>query len=92
MQKFKRRASRSRSENVQNYFFSPELCQVTHLQDLQKLRWPVMIVNLRKGQKQSKILKTITNSNKILLKFKTLKSSTPFIVSRDYPLSLFQAN
>ena len=41
---------------------------------LEKLRWPVMIVKLRKGQKYSKILKTVANFNKILLKFKILKS------------------
>ena len=34
-----------------------------------------MIVKLRKGQKYSKILKTIANLNKILLKFKILESS-----------------
>ena len=45
---------------------------------LEKLRWPVMIVKLRKGQKYSKILKTIAKFNKILLKFKILKSSKPF--------------
>ena len=28
------KASRFRSENVHNYFVLPELCQVTHLQDL----------------------------------------------------------
>ena len=40
---------------------------------LEKLRWPEMIVKLRKGQKHSKILKTVANFNKILLKFKILK-------------------
>ena len=45
---------------------------------LQKLRWPVMIVKLRKEQKYSKILKTIANFNKILQKFKLLKSWKPF--------------
>ena len=44
---------------------------------LEKLRCPVMIVKLRKGQKNSQNLKTIANF-KILLKFKILKSSKPF--------------
>ena len=58
---------------------------------LEKLRWPVMIVKLRKGQKHSKILKTIANFNKMLLKFKTLKFSKPFHCLKSYPVSLFQA-
>ena len=33
---------------------------------LKKFRWPVMIVELRKGLKNSKILKTPANLNKIL--------------------------
>ena len=45
---------------------------------LEKLRWPVMIVKLRKGQKHSKILKTIANFNKILLKANALKTLEPF--------------
>ena len=46
---------------------------------LKKLRGPLMTVKLRKGQKKySKIVKTIANFNKILLKFKILKSSKPF--------------
>ena len=45
---------------------------------LEKLRWPVTIIKLRKGQKYSKILKTIANFNKTLLKFKILGSSKPF--------------
>ena len=57
---------------------------------IEKLRWPVLIVKLRKGQKYSNILKTIANFNKVLLKFTILKSSNQFIVSRDYPVSLFQ--
>ena len=42
---------------------------------LEKLRWPVVIVKIRKGQKYSKILKTTANFNKILQKFNILKSS-----------------
>ena len=34
----------------------------------EKLRWPVMIVNLRKRQKYSKTLKKTAKSNKILIK------------------------
>ena len=41
---------------------------------LEKLCWPVMIVKLRKREKYSKILRIIANFNKILLKFKILKS------------------
>ena len=44
----------------------------------QKFCWPIMNVKLRKGQKYSKILKTIANFNKILQKFVILKSSEPF--------------
>ena len=56
------------------------------------LRWPLMIVKLRKGQKYSKILKTIANFNKNLAKTQDIKIfRNHFIVSRDYPVSLFQA-
>ena len=44
----------------------------------EKLPWPLMIAKLRKGQKYLKILKRVENFNKILLKFKILKSSKPF--------------
>ena len=37
-----------------------------------------MIVKLRKGQKHSKTLKTIAIFNRVLLKFKILKSLKPF--------------
>ena len=75
--KFKR-ASRFCSENIQNYFFVSGVMSSNPSAGLEKLRWPVMIVKLRKGQKHSKTLKTIANLNKILLKFKILKSSKPF--------------
>ena len=59
---------------------------------LKKLRWPVRIVKLRKEQKYSKILKTIANFMKILLKFVILLSSEHHsIVPRDYPGYYFQA-
>ena len=38
----------------------------------EKFRWPVMVVKLRKGKKI--IFETISNFNKILLKFKILIS------------------
>ena len=41
-----------------------------------KFRWPVMVVKLRKRQKLWKILETIANFNKTLLKFKILISRT----------------
>ena len=55
-------------KKVQNHFLSMEFCQVTHLQDIRKFRSPVMIVNLKKRKKHSKIFKTIANFNKILIK------------------------
>ena len=76
-------------ENIQKHFLSLDSSHVT--QDLKKLRWPERIVKLRKGQKYSKILKTIANL-KTLLKFVILISSEQHsIVSRDYLVCLFQA-
>ena len=43
---------------------------------LEKLRWPVMIVLLRK--KIFKKFEKIVSLNEILLKFKIIKSSKPF--------------
>ena len=72
MQNFKK-ASKFRSEIVQNNFFS-EFMPSKSSAWLEKLRWPVMIVE---GQKHSKILK-IPNFTKILLKFNILKSLKQF--------------
>ena len=58
---------------------------------LKKFRGPVLIVKLTKGQKYSNILKYIANFNKILQKFVYKYLQNHFIVSRDYPVSLFQA-
>ena len=59
---------------------------------LEKLRWPEIIVKLRKGQKYSKnFLITIANVNKNLQIFKIIISSKPFHRLKDYPVSLFQA-
>ena len=44
---------------------------------LEKLRWPEMIVKLRKEQKYSEILKQIVNFNKILQELNILKNSKP---------------
>ena len=60
---------------------------------LEKLRWPVMTVKLRKGQKYLKIMKTIANFNKIVRKYKILKVSQPFhCLKRLYniPISSFK--
>ena len=73
--KFKRKASRFRSENVQNYSFVSGVMLSNPSARLEKLRWPVMIVKLRKGHKYSKILKRVKNFNKILLKFNIPVSS-----------------
>ena len=71
-------------ENVQKHFFVSGYLSCNPR--LKKLRWPVRIVKLRKGQKYSKILKTIANFMKILLKFVILLSSEHHsIVPRDYP-------
>ena len=57
---------------------------------LKKLRWPVMIIKLSKRQIFKNFITTA--NNKILLKFVILLSSEHHsIVSRDYPICLFQA-
>ena len=59
---------------------------------LQKLRWPVMIIKLRKGQKYSNIFRTIANFDKILQKVVIkISSEHHSIVSRYYPVCLFPA-
>ena len=59
--------------------FFLELCQVTHLQD-EKLRWPLMIVKLRKGQNYSKISKTIAKN---LAKIRDIKIFKTISLSED---------
>ena len=52
----------------------------------ENLRWPLIIVKLRKGHKNLRIFE-----NKILLKFKKLKSSKPFRCLERLPTILFKA-
>ena len=81
----------SQWKNCSKTFFDSGLLSCNHSARLKKLRWPVMIVKLRKAQKHSKISKTTANFNKILLKFVILLSSEHHsIFSRDYAVSLFQ--
>ena len=65
----KRKATRLRCENIQTIFVSGVMSSNSRDKSnsgvmssnsarVEKLRWPVMIVKLRKGQKYSKIVKT----------------------------------
>ena len=69
-------------------FLSLKFCHVTQLQD-PKFRQPVMIDKLRIGQKYSKVLKTIANFDRNLLKIVKLSLQNNFIVWKRYSVSLF---
>ena len=59
----------------------------------EKLRWPVMIVKLRTGEKYSKNFENGRKFHQNLAKIRDIKTpQNHFIVSRDYPVYLYQAS